>query len=49
MSQHVTNQVTTESPLVPCQDKFCDTNWASDFRGASVAVAKVLALASFLR
>lgn len=47
MSQHATNQGTTEPSPLPGQEEFCDTNWASDLRGASAAVAKVLALASF--
>lgn len=49
MSQHATNQGTTEPSPLPGQEEFCDTNWASDLRGASAAVAKVLALASFPR
>ena len=39
----LTNQGTTEPSPLPGQEEFCDTNWASDLRGASAAVAKVLA------
>lgn len=38
----LTNQGTTEPSPLPGQEEFCDTNWASDLRGASAAVAKVL-------